>query len=138
LIDFKASDVNPEGEFDLTRVFKGQLKSAKRKFIKVSDHKLRVEDVLELSDQTKTVTWAMMTQADAQVINGGILLTQNGKTLKVLLKQPLDAAIKIVSKDPPPLAYDMKVPGLKRLEFKITANSLMASGSKIIVELTGE
>jgi hypothetical protein len=138
LIDFKASDVNPEGEFDLTRVFKGQLKSAKRKFTKVSDQTLRVEDVLELSDQTKTVTWAMMTQADAQVINGGILLTQNGKTLKVLMKQPLDAEIKIVSKDPPPLAYDMKVPGLKRLEFTITANSLMAGGSKIIVELTGE
>lgn len=138
LIDFKESAINPEGEFDLTRVFKGQLKSAKRKFTKASDQTLRVEDVLELSDQTKTVTWGMMTQADAQIINGGILLTQNGKTLKVLMKQPLDAEIKIVSKDPPPLAYDMKVPGLKRLEFKIAASSLMASGSKIIVELTGE
>lgn len=138
LTGFKESAINPEGEFDLTRVFKGQLKSAKRKFTKVSDQQLQVEDVLELSDQTKTVTWAMMTQADAQLINGGVLLTQNGKTLKVLMKQPLDAAIKIVSKDPPPLAYDMKVPGLKRLEFKITANSLKAGGSKIIVELTGE
>lgn len=138
LIDFKESNVNPEGTFDLTKVFKGQLKSAKRKFVKVSDQTLRVEDVLELSDETKTVTWAMMTQADAQVIDGGVLLTQNGKTLKVLMKQPLDAEIKIVSKDPPPLAYDMKVPGLKRLEFKITAETLQANGSKIIVELSGE
>jgi hypothetical protein len=138
LISFKESDINPEGEFDLTRVFKDQLKSAKRKFTKISDQQLRVEDVLELSDQTRTVTWAMMTQADAKVINGGVLLTQNGKTLKVLMKQPLDAEIKIVSKDPPPLEYDMKIPKLKRLEFKISANSLKANGSKIVVELTGE
>jgi Heparinase II/III-like protein. len=138
LIGFKESDVNPEAEFDLTKVFKGQLKSAKRKFIKVSDQELRVEDVLELSDETKTVTWAMMTQADARVVDGGVLLTQNGKTLKVLMKQPLDAEIKIVSLDPPPLAYDMKVPGLKRLAFKMTAELLKARGEKIIVELSGE
>jgi rhamnogalacturonyl hydrolase YesR len=138
LINFKESDIHPEGEFDLTRAFEGQLKSAKRKFIKVSDQKLRVEDVLELSDQTKTVTWAMMTRADAKIINGGILLSQHGKTLSVLMKQPLDAEIKVVSKNPPPLEHDMKIPDLKRLEFKISANSLKASGSRIVVELTGE
>jgi len=138
LISFKASDTNPKGEFDLTQVFKGQLKSAKRKFTKVSSQKLRIEDVLECSDQTKTIVWAMMTQADATIINNGVLLTQNGKTLRVLMNRPLDTEIKIVSKDPPPLEHDMKIPNLKRLEFKLSANSLKASGSKIVVELTGE
>ena len=74
----------------------------------------------------------------AKKINGGILLTQHGKTLSVLMKQPLDAEIKVVSKNPPPLEHDMKIPDLKRLEFKISANSLKASGSRIVVELTGE
>jgi rhamnogalacturonyl hydrolase YesR len=138
LINFKGSAANPEGAFDLSKVFAGQLTSAKRKFTRVSDQTLQIEDALELSDQTKTVTWAMMTQADAKIISGGVLLSQNGKSLKVLMKQPLNVEIEIVSKDPPPLAYDMKVPGLKRLEFKIAAHSLQGSQSKIVVELTGE
>lgn len=138
LTHFTGSGKNPEAQFDLTEVFGPALKSAKRKFTKLSAKRLQIEDALELSDSTKTVTWAMMTGAEATVVNGNVVLTQNNKMLKVLLRQPQKAEVKIVSLDPPPLPYDMKVKGLKRLEFKWPAALLKESGSRIIVELSGE
>jgi hypothetical protein len=138
LTHFDGSEKRPEAEFDLTAVFAPALKSARRKFTKLSKQRLQVEDILELSDATKTVTWAMMTRADAVVTNGGVLLSQSNKKLKVAMKQPLNAEVNIVSLDPPPLPHDMKVKGLKRLEFKLPASLLKSSGSKILVELSGE
>lgn len=138
LISFKDSKSKPEAEFNLTPVLEGQLTSAKRKFTKISNLKLEIEDDLQLSDSTRTITWAMMTVADAVPIKNGVLLTQNGKKLKVLMKKPLHAAINIISKDPPPLPYDMKVKGLKRLEFTIDAKTVTAKNLKLLVELNGE
>jgi hypothetical protein len=138
LIDFNESENKSQAEFDLSDVFSGQIKSAKRKFTKLSEQQLLVEDVLTLSEQTKTVTWAMMTQADAEIISGGVLLKQNGKTLKVMIQQPSEVEIKIEQRDPPPLSYDVKLKNLKRIEFKVSANTLKANGSKIAVKLSGE
>jgi len=44
--------------------------------------------------ETKNVTWAMMTQADAEIIAGGVLLKQNGKILKVMIRQPEGGRLK--------------------------------------------
>ncbi|WP_316793586.1 heparinase II/III family protein [Pedobacter frigoris] len=137
LIQFKDSKNNPEASFDLTAVFKGQLSAATRNFKRKDAQTFVVEDLLKLSDQTQSITWAMMTQADAEVIEGGVLLKQNGKSLKVMIKDLKNVETKIVSKDPPPLEYDMKVEGLKRLEFRIPAKAFKNSEARIIVELTG-
>lgn len=137
LVDFKDSEVNPEASFDLTAIFKGQLSTAMRTFKRKGARTLVIEDVLKPSDQTKTITWAMMTQAEAKVINGGVLLKQNGKALKVMIKEPADVEIRIISEDPPPLEYDMKVKGLKRLEFRIPVKNFDNAEARITVELSG-
>jgi hypothetical protein len=135
---FKDDNERPQAGFDLSAVFKGQLNSAKRNFKRTGECSLEITDLLELSEQTKNVTWAMMTQADAEVITGGVLLKQKGKVLKVTIKQPMGAEIKVISRNPPPLDYDMKVSGLKRLEFKFPAELLRDKGQKIVVELKGQ
>jgi hypothetical protein len=135
---YKGNGNRPQAGFDLSAVFNGLLNSAKRDFKRTGDKSLEITDVLELSEQTKEVTWAMMTQADAEIITDGVLLKQKGKILKVLIKQPAGAEIKVVSKNPPPLDYDMKVSDLKRLEFRFPAELLKSKGQKIIVELKGE
>jgi len=138
LIYFKDDAEKPAAGFDLTAVFQGQLQSAKRDFKRTGQKSLEISDVLALSDSTRSVTWAMMTQAEAEVVKDGVILKQNGKTLKVSVKHPLGAEISIVSKNPPPLDYDLKVERLKRLEFKFPADLLKSKGSKILVELSGE
>lgn len=134
---YKGAGNRPEAGFDLSAVFNGQLNGARRGFKRTGDQRLEITDSLELSEQTKNVTWAMMTQAEAEVIDGGVVLKQNGKTLRVMIKQPEGAEIKVVAKDPPPLDYDMKVSNLKRLEFKFPAGLLKSKSSNIVVELKG-
>jgi hypothetical protein len=134
---YKGKGNRPQAGFDLSAVFKGQLKSAKRDFKRTGDQSLEITDILELSEQTKSVTWAMMTQADAEIIEGGVLLKQKGKTLKVMIKQPEGVLIMVVSENPPPLYYDMKVENLKRVEFKFPVELLKNKGQKIVVELKG-
>ncbi|WP_285058616.1 heparinase II/III domain-containing protein [Pedobacter ginsengisoli] len=138
MIYYKGKGNRPQAGFDLSAVFKGQLNGAKRDFKRTGDQSLEITDVLELSEQTKNVTWAMMTQADAEIIVGGVLLKQKGKILKVMIRQPEGAEIKVVSRNPPPLDYDMKVSDLKRLEFRFPAELLKSKGQKIVVELKGE
>jgi len=138
MTDFTGETLLPEVAFDMTAVFAGQLKYARRKFSKIATATLRIEDTIEISDSTKIVSWTMMTQAAVESIKGGALLKQDGKTLRVMLREPMGIPIKITLLDPPPLVYDKLIPGLKRIEFRIPANLLKGTGSKIIVELSGE
>ncbi|MGN6164500.1 MAG: heparinase II/III domain-containing protein [Flavisolibacter sp.] len=63
LIDFKEGE-KPEAVFEMTPVYRGNLASAQRHFIKDSDHSLTIEDDLVLNDSTKNITWQLMTTAD--------------------------------------------------------------------------
>lgn len=135
---FSGETLLPEVSFDLTAVLHGQLKYANRKFSKKSPTKLRIEDAVEIADSTKIVSWTMITQAEVEPIRGGALLKQDGKILKVIMQEPVGVPIKITVLDPPPLAYDKVIPGLKRIEFRIPVALLTSNRSKIIVELIGE
>ena len=135
---FNGETLFPEVSFDLTAVLKGQLKYANRKFTKKSSTKLRIEDAIEITDSTKIVSWTMMTEAEVASINGGALLKQHGKTLQLIMLEPVGIPVKITLLDPPPLSYDKIIPGLKRIEFRIPAALLTKRPSKIVVELSGE
>lgn len=128
---------HPEVSFDLSAVFKGQLRAASRTFRRVGKQELQVTDQLRFFDQHNSLTWMMMTQAEAEIIKGGFLLKQNGKLLKVQLKQPQNAEFKVVPLNPPPLEYDMNVPGLKRLEIKFSPEAFGKPAGKIVVSLSG-
>jgi hypothetical protein len=123
---------------DLSRIFKGQLDSAVRTFKKLGPETLQIEDDIEPSEKTKTAMWAMMTRAKVTTTAHGALLRQDHRALRLKIIQPKQLNVSVVSLDPPPLSYDKRIKGLKRIEIKIPSYMLQKQHEKIIVELTGQ
>ena len=135
--DFKSGD-NPEAVIDMTPTFAGQLKSAKRKFLKDSETSLVIEDQIELSEETSMITWQLMTTADVEIIKGGAILTQDGKRLKFDNLSHPQLTISVVSLFPAPLELDRQIEGLKRLEIRIPAWTVEGGSCNIKVKLSGD
>jgi hypothetical protein len=136
IVDFKEGDA-PEATFDMTPTFKGQLKLAKRKFLKDSPTSIIVEDYIELSEETEQITWQMMTVADVEVVDGGAILSQKGKKLKLENLSHPELTVSVVSLYPAPLALDSQIEGLKRIEIRIPAWTIEGDNTKIKVRLSG-
>jgi hypothetical protein len=136
IIDFKEG-VNPEATFEMTPVFKGHLKSEKRKFIKDSDHSITIQDHFILDDSTKNLTWAIMTTAHVLPSKSGAVLNQDGKQLFLKVISPADVKVSIISLNPPPLEIDTKIENLKRVELRVPAYLFKKSGT-IEVRLSDE
>lgn len=136
IVDFKEG-AQPEATIDLSPTFKGQLKSAKRRFVKDSDQSLLIEDKIAASEATKMVTWQLMTTADVELINGGAILKQDGKQLKLENISHPNLQVSIISLDPPPIELDRRIEGLKRLEIRIPTYVLEEGVNTIAVRLSG-
>ncbi len=134
--DFKDGPI-PEATIDMTPTFKGQLKSAKRRFVKDSPTSLIIEDKIEISEETKMITWQMMTVSDVEIVMGGAILTQDGKTLKLENMSHPELMLSVVSLYPAPLKLDKQIEGLKRLEIRIPAWTIEGDKTKIQVRLSG-
>src|SRR3546814_4379978 len=67
----------------MTAAFGGLLKKAERRFVKDSPVSLLIEDEIELTEKTKTITWQLMTTADVELVDGGAILHQDGKQLEI-------------------------------------------------------
>ena len=137
LLDFK-DGAKPEATFDLSPLYGENIKSANRKFIKDSPSSVVIEDAIEISDSTELITWQMMTQADVKLVEGGAILTQDGKTLKIENLSHPELDITLVSLYPAPLELDRQIEGLKRLEIRIPAWTIKDGSTNIKVRLTGE
>jgi hypothetical protein len=135
IIDFKASSI-PEATVDMTAVFGGHLKSAKRKFTKDTDHSIIIEDQVVLEDSTKSLTWAMMTTAEVIPTPDGALLRQDGKELNLKISSPAGVRVTTLMMDPPPLKLDKRIPNLKRIEIRIPAYIFTDGKGTIRVRLT--
>jgi hypothetical protein len=137
IIDFKAG-VRPEATIDMTPTFKGQLKSASRRFVKDGPASLLIEDNIEISEETELITWQLMTQADVQIVDGGAILSQGGKSIKVENLSHPELTISVISLYPPPMWIDTQKEGLKRLEIRIPAWTIEGEDLSIRVRLEGE
>ncbi len=137
LKDFKAGD-QPEATFDMSPTLAGQVANASRRFVKDSPTSLVIEDDIELSEETKLITWQLMTTADVKAVDGGAILKQDGKELKLENLSHPDLDVSIVSLYPPPLELDRQIEGLKRLEIRIPAWTVEGNNCKIKVRLSGE
>ena len=137
ITDFKEGQ-QPEATIDMTKVFKGQLESATRRFVKENDHSLLIEDKLTLNDSTQNITWQLMTTADVEIVKGGAILTQDGKQLKLENLSHPDLRVSIISLDPAPLQLDRQIENLKRIEIRIPAYIFEGNEGMIRVRLSGE
>ena len=79
-----------------------------------------------------------MTTAEVEIIDMGAILKQNDQQLKVENLSHPDLKMSVVQLDPPPLALDRTIKGLKRLEFKYTANRFASGKGVISVLLSGQ
>ena len=125
----------PGAEFDLTPVFGNNLKKATRKFFKPDNNSLVIEDHIETNVHTKMITWQMMSQADVSIVDGGAVLTQDGKKIMLENLSHPDIMVSVISLDPAPLKLDRQIEGLKRLEIRIPAYLIEDNTDVIKVKL---
>ena len=137
IVDFE-DGVQPAATIDLTPAFKGQLKSAQRRFVKDSPVSLVIEDKIEISEETKWITWQMLTQADVEIVKGGAVLRQDGQMLKLQILSHPDITVSVVSLDPPPLAFDKTIDNLKRIEIRLPAWRVERGNTILKVKLSDE
>ena len=137
MVEFKDGS-QPEAVFDLTSTLGGLVASAKRRFVKESNTSLLIADQLEINENTRMITWQLMTQARVEFFEGGVILHQDGKSLKVEnLSQPSLTA-SIVNLDPPPLQLDRKIENLKRIEFNYPAYLFKDGKEEIKIRLSSD
>jgi hypothetical protein len=137
MVEFKDGS-QPEAVFDLTSTLGGLVANAKRRFVKESNTSLLIVDKLEINEKTKQITWQLMTQAKVEFVKGGVILHQNGQSLKVEnLSQPSLTA-SIVNLDPPPLQLDRKIENLKRIEFNYPAYLFKDGKGEIKIRLSSD
>lgn len=135
LTDFRVAP-RPEAAFDLSGVYDGRLAAVTRRFVKENDHSLLVEDHFKTTDSTRMITWQLITTAAVQVTPDGALLSQDGRRLRVRGLSSPRVPVSVVSLDPPPLALDKRIPGLKRLELRFPASLFPGGDGSIRVRLS--
>ena len=128
---------NPEATFEMTPTLGDLVKSATRKFVKDSPTSIVIEDEIEKSEKTKLITWQLMTTAEVEIVNGGAILKQDGKTLKLENLSHPDLMVSVVSMYPAPLELDRQIEGLKRIEIRIPAWTIEEDKTSIKVRLSG-
>ncbi|MCQ2141054.1 MAG: heparinase II/III-family protein [Bacteroidales bacterium] len=135
----------PEGAklgavLDMTAVFGGDLKQARRGVFVVDEDYLEVADTLAApSDRSASVRWTLVTPAKVNVRRNCILLTQGDVTLKLHASSPKRVKIsyKQWSSDPKDYDYifsdfDTPIPGTSICGFELT----VPAGETVILSTT--
>lgn len=128
---------NPEVAFDLSPLYGNQLKRAIRTFKKVSDSELLIEDEVALSENTQSLTWQWITDAEVQLDDQTAILTIDGKQIQLEVTAPADFELAVVALDPPPSKLDKVVPNLKRIEVRMQSQAFKKKKGRITVKVTG-
>lgn len=136
ITEFKQNE-KPTALLDMSPTFAGQLKSVQRRFTKDSPTSLLIEDQLEISTSTNTITWQLMTTAEVEMVKGGALLKQNGEQLKLEILSHPELSVSVISLDPPPFSLDRRIEGLKRIEIRYPAYLFADGKGQIQVRLSG-
>ena len=121
---------------DLGEVLDGQLAAASRTFTKLGPRTFTTTDTLAITESTRSVSWQLMTTANVSLTDYGARLRTDDRWLDLFIEQPAGLHFSVINLDPPPLAYDMHVPGLKRLELRLP-DYLLQPETVIRVRLSG-
>ncbi len=128
----------PSFTFDLSALYGDHLNEARRTFSRPESGILRISDALVFSPETRSITWQLITCADPEETEDGVLLRQDGATLFLRLPRGYPCEVKVVSLSPPPLAYDKDIAGLKRLELHWDRTAFKGDEVILQVEMSGE
>jgi hypothetical protein len=136
IIDFREG-ATPEFTLDMSAVYGKNLTRATRRFVKEDARSILIEDAVVFNENTRGLTWQMITTADVDMKKGGAVLSQDGKKLSMEILSHPDMFVSVVSLDPPPFYLDKKISNLKRIEIRIPAWTSESGSEKIRVRLTG-
>jgi len=127
----------PTTTIDLSAPLGESVEHASRTFESMPTGEVVITDSIRINEQTPAVTWQWITQADIEITGQTALLRQSGKEFQIRLLSPAGATFTTVTLDPPPLTYDKKINGLKRLEIRIPSDSFANGMGLIKVEAKG-
>lgn len=131
-------EVLPSASIDLHKIYFGKLEKAVRTFKMESSKSLLITDEIKAAKNVNDITFALMTTAKAKIVANGVTLSKNGKDLHIQVVQPTDAVISVVSYDPPPSEYDLKIKNLKRIEIKLPSGLKAGKSQQIRVRLSSD
>jgi len=114
----------PEVTFNMTPAFNGLVDDAKRSFTKNGRTSLLIEDKIQINQNTKNITWQLITTADVEITSSGAILKQDGKVLYINNLSHPDNQPSVTKLDPPPFKLDKHIKNLKRLEFHYHAKDI--------------
>ncbi len=133
IVDFEDSE-KPHVSINLTPQFGNNLEKAIRKFSKPDNTSLIIEDEIIPNDSTYSVTWQMISAANAEIVDNVVILSEKGKKLKIKCNSHPEHKFTIQHLDPPPLKHDKKISGLKRIEIHLNKKDLNEKVN-LVVEL---
>lgn len=119
----------PDFSFDLSPLFGANVEQAVRTFQKIDDQQIRIQDQIQINEKTELIHWQFISTAAIEIQDEGILLSQDGEKLWLEMECSQDYEVQVVQLDPPPLSYDKRIRGLKRLDFIVKPN--LANGKKV-------
>ena len=121
---------------DLTPVYEGQVKSAKRAVSLIDKEYVVVEDKIETSNHFTMATWTLVTPAKAEIISDKVLLLEkDGKKLYVKVSGP-ESIRWHISPAVSPFSFDSPNPGITIVGFDTDLK--LSSVQNIIVCLIPE
>ena len=112
---------------DLTSLYSSRASTFQRTVRLHADRSMSISDSWTLKEHAATVSFQWLTHARVDRVKGGVLLTQDGKALKLLVA-PANAAIRIDDVSAPPGAQNSQNPGLKRIVFMRTTGARKTDG----------
>ena len=116
---------------DMTTVFADCMKGVERTIFLNADDDLIVEDDLVTAGEPITVTWTMVTPADAKVLDSHhIELSKDGKRMYLTVTAEVDVNIKIWP-NKPPHDYDEPNLGSRRVGFEVRLPANSSSSLKV-------
>lgn len=121
---------------DLTPVYAGQVKSAKRRVEIVEEQYVLVNDDIRTNEKPTTMRWTMLTPANAELKGKNkIVLNRNGKRLVMEISAPVKVRLRTWS-TAPTTSYDAPNPGTVLVGFEsvLPANSQYTFRVKLMPE----
>ncbi len=136
LLDLKTGDT-PAATLDMQPTLGAYVKSAERTFIQDTPASLTIKDQIALTDSTESIVWQLITKADVEIVDGGAVLTQNGKSLKLETLSHPELMVSVISLYPAPMELDKQIEGLKRIEIRIPAYTVKDDNLELVTRLSG-
>jgi hypothetical protein len=130
-VRFHAEGSTPHSVLDLSPVYAGQAERVQRGLMILENRAILIQDEWTAGEQGVAVTWQMITEAEVSVSSREITLSQQGKTLRLILPETPRGEVKILDTAVLEKPFDTPNPGAKRLEITLRTEARQSACLRI-------